>query len=203
MTLTFFTNPMSRGRIARWMLEETGAPYDTVLVDWKDKPAALLEVNPLGKVPTIVHDGAVVSEAAAICAYLAEAFPDAGLAPRGAERAPYLRWMFFTAGPLEAAMMDKALGVTVPDDRQGMVGYASFTRAVDTLEVAVSAHDYIAGDRFTAADVYVGSAVGWFTQFGMLEKRETFMRYLDRLRERPAWQRAIAIDDALLAERKG
>ena len=203
MTLTFFTNPMSRGRIARWMLEETGVPYDTVLVDWKDKPAALLEVNPLGKVPTIVHDGAVVSEAAAICAYLAEAFPDAGLAPRGAERAPYLRWMFFTAGPLEAAMMDKALGVTVPDDRQGMVGYASFTRAVDTLEVAVSAHDYIAGDRFTAADVYVGSAVGWFTQFGMLEKRETFMRYLDRLRERPAWQRAIAIDDALLAERKG
>ncbi len=200
MTLTFFTNPMSRGRIVRWMLEEVGEPYEAVLVDWTDKPSALTDVNPLGKVPTIVHDGAVVSEAAAICAYLAGAFPAAGLAPRPEERAPYLRWMFFTAGPLEAAMVDKVLGVTVPPDKQGMVGYASFERAVDTLERAIEAHDYIAGDRFTAADVYVGSAVAWFTQFGLLEKRETFMRYLDRLQQRPAWQRAVAIDDALLAE---
>ncbi|MEH3100448.1 glutathione S-transferase family protein [Sphingomonas adhaesiva] len=198
MTLTFYTNPMSRGRIARWMLEEVGEPYDTVLVDWQDKPDTLLAANPLGKVPTIVHDGAVVSEAAAICAYLAEAFPQAGLAPQGAERAPYHRWMFFTAGPLEAAMMDKALGVTVPAEREGMVGYASFARAVDAFETAVSAHDYIAGDRFTAADVYVGSAVGWFTQFGLLEKRDAFMRYLARLEDRPAWVRAREIDDALM-----
>lgn len=200
MALTFYTNPMSRGRIARWMLEEVAQPYDSVLVDWAGKPAALLEANPLGKVPTIVHDGAVVSEAAAICAYLAEAFPAAGLAPRGQERAPYLRWMFFTAGPLEGAMIDKVLGVEVPAGKRGMVGYGDFAQAVDTLEHAVSAHDYIAGDRFTAADVYVGSAVGWFTQFGLLEKREAFMRYLDRLHERPAMQRAAAIDDALLGD---
>ncbi|GAA4216523.1 glutathione S-transferase family protein [Sphingomonas endophytica] len=200
MTLTFYTNPMSRGRIARWMLEEIGEPYDTMLVDWTQKPAALLDANPLGKVPTIVHDGAVVSEAAAICAYLAEAFPAAALAPRAEERAPYLRWMFFTAGPLEAAMIDKVLGVEVPEAKRGMVGYGGFGQAVDTLEYAVSAHSYITGDRFTAADVYVGSAVGWFTQFGLLEKRETFMRYLDRLQQRPAYQRAAAIDDALIAE---
>ncbi|WP_028967221.1 glutathione S-transferase family protein [Sphingomonas phyllosphaerae] len=200
MTLTFYTNPMSRGRIARWMLEEIGEPYETVLVDWTQKPAALLDANPLGKVPTIVHDGAVVSEAAAICAYLAEAFPAAGLAPRAEERAPYLRWMFFTAGPLEAAMVDKVLGVEVPEAKRGMVGYGGFAQAVDTLEYAVSSHSYITGDRFTAADVYVGSAVGWFTQFGLLEKRETFMRYLDRLQQRPAYQRAAAIDDALIAE---
>jgi len=199
MTLTLYTHPMSRGRIARWMLEEVGTPYDTVVVDWTDKPAALLGANPLGKVPTIVHDGAVVSEAAAICAYLAEAFPAAGLAPRADERAAYLRWMFFTAGPLEAAMVDKVLGVAVPADKRGMVGYGDFAQAVDTLEHAVCAHDHVAGDRFTAADVYVGSAVGWFTQFGLLEKREAFMRYLDRLHQRPAWQRAAAIDDALLA----
>ena len=198
MTLTFFTNPMSRGRIARWMLEEVGEPYATVLVDWQDKPDALLAANPLGKVPTIVHDGATVSEAAVICAYLADAFPRAGLAPQGAERAPYYRWMFFTAGPLESAMMDRALGVTVPEEREAMVGYASFSRAVDAFEAAVSAHDYIAGDRFTAADVYVGSAVGWFTQFGMLEKRDAFMRYLARLEDRPAWVRAREIDDALM-----
>lgn len=186
MALTFYTHPMSRGRIARWMLEETGEPYETVLVEWGAMPAALLAANPLGKVPTIVHDGAAVSEAAAVCAYLADVFPAAGLAPQGGERAPYWRWMFFAAGPLEAAMTDKALGVAIPPGREAMVGYASFARMVDALEVAVAAHDYIAGDRFTAADVYVGSAVAWFTQFGMLEKRETFMRYLDRLRERPA-----------------
>ena len=136
MALTFYTHPMSRGRIARWMLEEVAQPYDTVLVDWTGKPAALLEANPLGKVPTIVHDGAVVSEAAAICAYLAEAFPQAGLAPTAAERPRYLRWMFFTAGPLEAAMVDKVLGVTVPPEREGMVGYATFAKAVDALEAA-------------------------------------------------------------------
>lgn len=200
MTLTFYTNPMSRGAIARWMLEEVGEPYDAVLVDWNDKPQALLDANPLGKVPTIVHDGAVVSEAAAICAYLAEAFPAAGLAPREKERAPYYRWLFFTAGPLEAAMMDKALGVTIPADREGMVGYGSFDKVIDAFEAGLGGSDYAAGDRFTAADVYVGSAVSWFTQFGMLEKRDVFTRYLERLHDRPAWVRARAIDEALLPE---
>lgn len=202
MTLTFYTHPMSRGRIARWMLEESGAPYDTVLIDWEGKPADLLAANPLGKVPTIVHDGHVVSEAAAICAYMAEAFPDAGLAPTATERAPYHRWMFFTAGPLEAAMMDKALGVDVPADRRMMVGYGSFAEAVDTLEHALSDTAYVAGDRFTAADVYVGSQVGWFTQFGMLEKRPAFTDYLARLWDRPAWARARAIDDALMPNKE-
>lgn len=198
MTLTFYTHPMSRGRIARWMLEEIGAPYETVLIDWDEKPAALLAANPLAKVPTIVHDGHVVSEAAAICAYMAEAFPDAGLAPTAAERAAYYRWMFFAAGPLEAAMMDRALGVEVPADKRMMVGYASFAEAVDTLEHALSQGDYVAGDRFTAADVYVGSQAGWFTQFGMLDKRPAFTDYLARLWDRPAWVRAREIDDALM-----
>ena len=199
MALTFYTNPMSRGRIARWMLEEVGEPYETVLVDWQDKPAALLAANPLGKVPTIDHDGRIVSEAPAVCAYLADAFPAAGLAPTDAERASYYRWMFFTSGPLEAAMMDKALGADVPAEKRGMIGYGSFAEAVDTLEYALGRSDYIAGDRFTAADVYVGSAVGWFTQFGMLEKRPAFTTYLARLWDRPAWVRAREIDDGLMA----
>lgn len=205
MALTFFTNPMSRGRIARWMLEEVGEPYETVLVDWQDKPQALLDANPLGKVPTIVHDGRTVSEAAAICLYLAEAFPEAGLAPTGDERADYLRWTLFTAGPLEAAMMDAALGVEVPADKRGMVGYGSLGEAVDTLAHALGRHDYIAGDRFTAADVYVGSAVGWFSQFGMLPKEPPFTPYLERLWNRPAWVRAREIDDALVpaSQRQG
>jgi glutathione S-transferase len=198
MTLTFFTHPRSRSRSARWMLEEIGAPYESVVIDFDKKPAALLEANPLGKVPVIVHDGQVVSEAAAICAYLAEAFPEAGLAPRGDECAAYYRWLFFTSGPLESAMVDKALGVQVPPEREGMVGYASFARAVDAFERALEGRDFVAGDRFTAADVFVGSAVGFFTGFGLLEPRETFMAYLDRVRARPAWQRANDIDDALL-----
>lgn len=200
MTLTFYTNPMSRGRIARWMLEEIGEPYETVLVDWQAKPPALLAANPLGKVPTIEHDGQVVSEAAAICLYLAEAFPAANLMPRPDERAAYLRWTLFCAGPLEAAMTDKVLGVEVPADKRGMVGYGSFDETVETLAYALKQHDYIAGDRFTAADVYVGSAVGWFSQFGMLPKGPPFATYLERVASRPAAVRARAIDDDLIAK---
>jgi glutathione S-transferase len=200
VALTFFTNPMSRGRIARWMLEEVGEPYETVVVDWQEKPQALLDANPLGKVPTIVHDGKVVSEAAAICLYLADAFPAAGLAPTDAERADYYRWVLFCAGPLEAAMTDKVLGLQVPADKRGMVGYGSFDEAVETLRFALDQHDFIAGDRFTAADVYVGSAVGWFSQFGMLPKDAPFATYLERVASRPAAVRARQIDDALLPE---
>ena len=198
MSLIFYTHPMSRGRIARWMLEEVGEPYETVLVDWRDKPRALLDANPLGKVPTIVHNDRVVSEAAAVCLYLADTFDTANLGPTDAERADYYRWVLFCAGPLEAAMTDRMLGVEVPGDKRGMVGYGSFDEVVDTLRYALERHDYIAGDRFTAADVYVGSAVGWFTQFGMLPKAPPFSAYLERLWNRPAWVRARAIDDALI-----
>jgi glutathione S-transferase len=200
--LIFYTNPMSRGRIARWMLEEVGEPYQTVLVDWQDKPQALLDANPLGKVPTIVHDGRTVTEAAAICLYLADVFPQAKLAPTDAERADYYRWTLFCAGPLEAAVTDKSLGVMVPPDRRAMVGYGSLDEAITTLEGAVGRYDYIAGDRFTAADVYVGSAVGWFTQFGILPKEGAFATYLERVSSRPAAIRAREIDDALLPTRQ-
>ena len=201
MTLTFYTNPMSRGRIARGMLEETGAPYETVLVDWQDRPDALLAANPLGKVPTIVHDGRTVSEAAAICLYLADAFPDAGLAPTADERADYYRWTLFCAGPLEAAVTDRNLGLVIPAEREAMVGYGNLERTIATLEQAVARHKYIAGGRFTAADVYVGSAVGWFTQFGVLPKEGAFADYLARLWDRPTWVRARETDDALMTGR--
>ena len=202
--LTFYTNPMSRGRIARWMLEEVGEPYETVVLDWNGSIKAddYLAINPMGKVPAIVHRGQVVTEAAAICAYLAEAFPQAGLAPTAAERADYYRWMFFAAGPVEAAMSDKALGVEIPADKEGMVGYGRIDHVVTALETAVTAHEYIAGDRFTAADVYVGSAIGWATMFGTFEKTPAFAAYLERVNARDAAVRAREIDDALMAEMK-
>ncbi|WP_408642034.1 glutathione S-transferase family protein [Sphingomonas radiodurans] len=192
---------MSRGRIARWMLEEVGEPYDVRLVDWGAKSDEFLAVNPMGKVPTIVHQGRVVTECAAIVAYLADTFPDAGLAPTAAERADYYRWMFFAAGPIEAATTDRALGVTVSEEQKGMVGYGDPERLVATLKHAVTANDFIAGDRFTAADVYVGSHIGWGLQFGGLPKCDEFDAYLAKIMGRPAAVRAREIDDALIAEK--
>ncbi|KTQ86970.1 glutathione S-transferase [Aureimonas ureilytica] len=204
--LIFYTNPMSRGRMVRWMLEEVGAPYETRILSYGAdmKSAEFLTVNPMGKVPAIVHGGAVVTEVAAICAYLAETFPDAGLAPRSAkERASYYRWMFFAAGPLEAAVTNRVLGVVVPDEKRGFVGYGSYQSVLDALEGAVSASSFIAGDRFTAADVYVGSHLSWGLQFGSIERREAFEAYVERVKARPALHRATEIDDALLASTKG
>ncbi len=201
MTLTLYTNPMSRGRIARWMLEEVGTEYETVFLDYAStmKAEPYLSINPMGKVPAIVHDGRTVTECAAICAYLAEAFPEAGLAPRGDERADYYRWLFYTAGPVEAAITNRSLGVVPTDAQQRMVGYGSYETVVGVLEQAVGAHPYIAGDRFTAADVYVGAQVMWGVQFGSLPKRDVFTDYIARLAERPAHVRAAALDDALIA----
>jgi glutathione S-transferase len=200
--LVFYTNPQSRGRIIRWMLEESGAEYRTELVDYAStmKAEPYLAVNPMGKVPAIVHNGKVVTECAAICAYLAEAFPEAGLAPTAGERADYYRWLFFAAGPLEQAVTNN-FAKFVPSAEQGrMFGYGNYDLAVDTLEKAVSAHPYIAGDRFTAADVYVGSAVGWGVMFGTLPKRDAFADYYARVSARDAYKRGNELDDALAAE---
>ncbi|MDD1452441.1 glutathione S-transferase family protein [Sphingomonas sp. H160509] len=201
MALTLYTNPMSRGRIARWMLEEVGAEYETVVLDYDTtmKAEAYRAINPMAKVPALVHNGKTITECAAICAYLAEAFPEAGLAPRDDERADYYRWLFYAAGPVEAAVGNRALGVVPDAAQQRMIGYGSLDRVVDVLEQAVAAHPYIAGDRVTAADVYVGSQVIWGMQFGWLPKRPTFTDYAARLTERPAYKRAGDLDDALIA----
>ncbi|USU06731.1 glutathione S-transferase family protein [Sphingomonadaceae bacterium OTU29MARTA1] len=199
--LILYTNPMSRGRIARWMLEEAGVDYDAVLLDYAStmKEQPFLSVNPMAKVPAIIHGGKTVTECAAICAYLAEAFPGAGLAPREDERADYYRWLFFAAGPVEAAITNRSLGVAPTDQQQRMAGYGTYDRMVDVLEQAVAAHEYIAGDRFTAADVYVGSQVIWGAQFGSLPKRDAFDAYIARLTAREAYERAAALDDAAMA----
>ncbi|RDI59808.1 glutathione S-transferase family protein [Microvirga subterranea] len=202
--IVFYTHPMSRGRVVRWMLEELGQPYRTEVLGYGTsmKDPAYLAINPMGKVPAIVHGDTVVTEGAAICAYLADAFPDAGLAPppRDPRRGPYYRWMFFSAGPLEAALTNRSLGFEIPAERKRMMGYGSVEDAVNTMEHAVSQSEYIAGDRFTAADVYVGSHIGWGMMFGSLEKRPAFESYWSRISNRPAAIRAREIDDALAAE---
>jgi glutathione S-transferase len=201
--LTFYTNPMSRGRIVRWMLEEVGAPYATEILGYGTsmKDAAYLAINPMGKVPAIRHGSTTITEGGAICAYLADAFPAAGLAPPPGDprRGPYYRWMFFAAGPVESAVTNKALGFEVPPGREMMAGYGTFETMVDALEVAISASDYVTGDAFSAADVYFGSQIGWGMQFGSIEKRPAFEAYWDRISTRPAAIRAREIDDALIA----
>jgi len=200
--LVFYTNPMSRGRVARWMLEEVGAPYETKVLDYASsmKAPEYLAINPMGKVPAIVHKGRTVTETAAICAYLADAFPDAELAPALDDRADYYRWLFFTAGPVEAAFSNKAAGFIPDADKQRMFGYGNFDLAVDTLEAAVNGKEFVAGNRFSAADVYVGSMLAFMTGFKLLEPRPTFSAYVERLEQRPAWKRAKEIDEALLPQ---
>ena len=200
--LIFYTNPMSRGQTVRWMLEEVGAPYDTHILDYKTtmKAEPYLSINPMGKVPAIRHDGRVVTEVAAICCYLADAFPDANLAPLPAERADYYRWIFFTSGPVEAAFSNKAAGFEPTPERQAMFGYGTYDRAMATLEAAVSARPFLAADRFTAADLFVGAMVGFMLQFNLLEPRPAFTDYVARVTDRPAYRRAKEIDGKLIAE---
>jgi glutathione S-transferase len=202
--LVFYTHPMSRGRVVRWMLEEVGRPYRTELLEYGTtmKAPEYLRINPMGKVPALVHGDMVVTECAAICAYLADAFPDAGLAPPPSDRlrGPYYRWLFFAAGPVEAAATNKAFGLEVPAERRAMAGYGSLADVISTLEAALSENAYLVGERFSAADVYVGSHIGWGMSFGTIEKRPAFERYFERLSARPAAVRAHAIDDALVAD---
>ena len=204
--LVLYTNPMSRGRIARWMLQEVGQPYRVEVLDYAStmKGPAYLAINPMGKVPALRNGDAVVTETAAICAYLADAFPQARLAPPPGDRlrAPYYRWLFFTAGPFEAAASNKVLGFVVPPERERMMSYGNFAKTINTLEAAVSASDYLVGNSFTAADVYVASQIGFGMMFGTLERRPAFERYWQRMSARPAYRRATELDDKQATELK-
>jgi glutathione S-transferase len=198
----FYTNPQSRGQTVRWMLEEVGAPYESVILDYGTtmKAPDYLAINPMGKVPAIRHGGQVVTECAAICAYLADAFPAAGLAPPLANRAAYYRWLFFAAGPVEQAIMDRFRKFEPDAEQQTMIGYGSFPAVLAALEQAVGTGEWLAGDSFSAADVYAGAQIDWPLQFGMIEPNPVLLAYVERLRARPAYQKAKAIDAALKAQ---
>ena len=198
-----FFNPMSRAQIARWALHEVGADYETVYVNWDEKPQALLNANPIGKVPTLIHhdpgENHVVTEAAAICHYLAvQQAPELG--PKAAEAADYFRWLFFAAGPLEQAITAHSLGWSPSEDQQAMAGFGNYERTIDNLDGFLSDRDYVCGERFTMADVYVGSQVDWGLAFGSIPNRKSFENYVEQLRAREAYKAAKAIDEGLIAE---
>ena len=203
MSITFYTNPMSRGQIVRWALHEAGADYEQQLIGYGDamKGDYARDVNPMGKVPAIVDGGKVVTECAAICAYLAETHPKVGLAPTDGERADYFRWLFFAAGPVEQAVTNNSMGFKVEDpQKRGMLGYGDYDLVIDVLERKFVEDAYVCGDRFTMADVYVGSQVIWGQQFGSMPTRDSLKAYAERLTEREAYQSAKAIDAQLIAE---
>lgn len=198
--LIFYTNPMSRGRIVRWMLEEIGVPYETRILDYGTtmKDAEYLAINPMGKVPAIKHGNVVVTETAAICAYLAETFPEAKLMPiTDEERGLYYRWLFFTAGPVIEALDIKDLGSVIDPKLHRSLGCGNPQDTFDALAKAVSKSSYIAGERFTAADIYIASYIGFCMHLGTLEKCPEFVAYCDRVCNRPARLRAIEIDGAI------
>jgi len=201
---TFFYNPMSRAQIARWALHEVKADYEPVFVPWDAKPAALLEANPMGKLPTIIHHHGghdhVVSEAAAVCHYLAVIHPESGLLPDLHETADYFRWMFFGAGPLEQAATAKMFGWEVGPDQEISAGFGSYDRAMGTFDDWLGTHDYVCGDRFTMADVYLGSHVDWGMMFKSYPETPNFLAYAERVRAREGYKEAKAIDNALMAE---
>lgn len=200
-TLTLYTHPMSRGRVARWMLEETGLPYDTRILDYGAamKAPDYLAINPMGKVPALVHGEAVVTENAAICAYLAELVPQRLLAPPedSPERAAYFRWLFFMAGPFEALLTAKEAGALA---KPVSAGYGSEDDLLRTLEQAVDGRIHLAGERFTAVDLYVAACLGYYLRIGALAPRPAFVAFAQAHASRPAALRAMALDNALMAQ---
>jgi glutathione S-transferase len=200
--LTFYTHPMSRGQTVRWMLEEVGEPYETEVLEYGStmKGEPYLAINPMGKVPAIVHKGKVVTEVAAICCYLADAFPEKNLAPPPADRADYYRWIFFTSGPIEAAFSNKAAGWEPAPEKQRMFGYGNYDLAIGTLEKTITNKPYIAADHFTAADLFVGANINFMLAFNLLDPRPAFVDYARRMTDRPAYERAKEIDGKLIAE---
>ncbi len=200
--LIFYTNPMSRGQIVRWALHEAGAEYRQEIIDYGPamKSAPYIDINPMGKVPAIVHHGKAITECAAICAYLADAFPEAGLAPEAEQRQDYYRWLFFASGPLENAILNNSLGFHTNDEQTRTAGYGSYDLVVNVLDDFLTKQDYVCGENFTMADVYLGSQVDWGVMFKTLPERDSFLAYAERLRARAKYQEAKAIDADLIAK---
>jgi len=198
--VVYHTNPMSRGRIARWMLEEVGAPYERRIIQYGAdlQTPGYIAINPMRKLPALTHGDAVVTETAAIVAYLADAFPDAGLAPAPSDRAAYYRWLFFCAGPMEAAMGDAGMKVSPNPEQARFVGYGEAGRMLDALDDVVR-DGFVAGDRFTAADLYLAAVLGFGMRFGLFEERPAFIDYHARMTDRDAYKRVAALDDADMA----
>ena len=202
-TLTLYHASPSRSSIVRWMLEETGEPYDLHLLklaEGEQMKPDYLAVNPMGKVPALRHGDAVITEAAAICTYLADEFPHAHLnVPIGdPRRGVYLKWLFFGPACIEPAITDRAFP-RVEQPRRSTLGYGDFDTVMDVVAKGLAKGPYLMGEQFTAADVVIGSTLRWGMMFNLLPKRPEFVDYVQRLEKRPALQRTTELDQQLAA----
>lgn len=202
--LTLYHASPSRSSVTLWMLEEVGEPYDIKLLKLSENQQHspdYLKLNPLGKVPTLVHKGVAITEVAAICAYLADEFPARTLnIPVGTpQRGVYFKWLFFAPSVVEPAANDKVFPRKEPP-RASAIGYRELDQVLDVVAKAVAPGPYILGGQFTAADVVVGSLINWGMMFGFVPKRPEFEAYAGRLTARPAAQRAAAKDRELAAQ---
>lgn len=193
--ITFYHNPMSRGRIVHWMLEEVGADYEAKILNWETndhKKPEYLAVNPMGKIPAIVHRGVTVTETAAICLYLADAFPQASMAPalNDPARGTYYRWMLFAASCLEYSVIDRKNPRATPVPT-GRIGYGTYEETMSAVEQAVK-NGFILGERFSAADVYLSSSLGWSLYNKEIDPKPVFTEYVARCSDRPAYKRVNA-----------
>ncbi len=199
--IVLYTHPFSNGRVVRWLLEEIGVPYRVEIIDLNapERPAAFLAMNPMGKVPVLRHGDTIITETAAICAWLADAFPEAGLAPPPGSpaRGDYYRWLFFTAGPFDTATTLATMDFTQPAFGNERAPWGSLDKVLATLEIVLADRDHLAGGRVSAADIYLGSLLEWAMRFGVVAPRPVFTRWCDGLFARPAARRAEAIDEAL------
>ncbi len=201
--LTLYHAAPSRSSVVRWMLEELGEPYELHvlrLAENEQHQPDYLAINPMGKVPALKHGDAVVTEVAAICAYLADEFPRARLniPVGGARRGAYLKWLFFSPSCIEPAVTDRAFP-RKEQPRRGTLGYGDFDTVMDVVAKAIEPGPYLMGEQFSAADVVVGSMLRWGMMFDLLPKRPEFVAYVGRLEQRPALQRATALDQNLVA----
>ncbi|MDZ4737619.1 MAG: glutathione S-transferase family protein [Rhodospirillaceae bacterium] len=189
--------PKTRAMSAVWVLEEAGAQYERSLIDIRagaQMTAAYRAINPMGKVPALEDDGTIVTEAAAICAHVADRFPAASLAPPigDSARGAFYRWLVFEPGCIEPAFMQKHIGLEVDSVT---AAWGSYDRVIDTLDTALATGPWILGENFTAADVMIGGAVRFGMAIGMIERRASFAAYVSHCEGRPAFQRALLIDE--------
>lgn len=203
-SITLYTNPQSRGRIARWMLEKIGVPYDVKVMEYGSdiKSPEYLKLNPMGKVPTLTFNDSVITEVVAICTFLAEQFPEKGLAPAldSSARGSYYRWLFFIAGPMEMATSAKAFGWEINDKTAMSIGCGRIQDTLNTIEQTLAKQPYLCGDQFTTADLLMSSYLGWEMMMKVLEPTPVFSEYVERCHQREAAQLANQLDDALMEE---
>ena len=203
--IVFFHSPNTRSSIALTLLEELGAPYELTVINMKageQRQPAYLAVNPMGKVPAVTHGDALITEQVAIFLYLADLFPQAGLAPPLGDplRGPYLRWMVFYAACFEPAIGDRAM--KREPGPPSMMPYGDFDTMLNTVAGQLAQGPYLLGERFTAADILWGSGLSWTTMFGLIPERPEIKAYIERFNARPAVARVKAMDAELAAKQQ-